>query len=191
MGITIQSSAAIALLAILLNLAATPQIVAGKSLIQLNGTDQGSIELFKNDKWTSADPKDFRYVALIEANVAPNNIYCLGAIISDKWILTATGCSRIWYEPDRYTIIVGLGLTDAKQKRYDVKQIKLHPDYPGDNYSNHFVLIKTTKSMSKGKLVKPIDLNRKPITNEVDGIIARTITVSGLVCICHAFVTNY
>lgn len=194
MGIATQSSAAIALLAVLLSFVDGKSLTQQPTLVHSNDTDQTSIEHFQNDKWTSANPKDFRYLALIETNIAPNNKYCLGAIIHDEWILTATGCSRIWYDPDRYTIIVGLGLKDSKRKRYDVKHIKLHPDYPGDNYSNHLVLIKTTKSMSKSKLVKPIELNRKPITNEVNGIIARTITVSGHLwpssCICNQFMTK-
>lgn len=182
MEIAIKSSTIIVLLAVFINLTTIPSIVYGKSThLPATGFSDNvntSIEFLINSDRHPADPKDFPYTAIIEYERNEDIKQCLGAIIHKNWIITA-GCSRIWFEPNRFIAIVGLGLkADENGKRYKVANIKLHPDFPGDNYFNHFALIKTSKSIRMNRMVQPIRLNRKAIANETPGVIARWQVVS-------------
>lgn len=198
MEISIRSPVAVVLLAIFINLAAINPTAHSKSIkhstaVNFNDNANGnaSIELLINADRHPGDPKDFPFIALIEYERNDDMKNCLGAIVHKNWILAA-GCSRIWFEPERFTITVGFGLSAEDQgKRYDVRDIVLHPDFPGDNYFNHFALLKTKKSMRMGKLAQPIGLNRKAVKNAMPAIIARWQLVREHFVLASKFVVAY
>lgn len=179
MGISIKSSGAVVLLAIFINLAALQPIAHGKSLAH----SPLEIDFKDTADRNGGDPKDFPYIAFIEYRNQPDRERCLGAIIHETWVLTTAGCSRIWLDPEHYTIVVGLGLKQNENgTRYAVENIIAQPSIADELIYNHFNLFKTEKSIRMNQLVQPIAFNRKVISKSWRGTIARWQLVGGPIC---------
>lgn len=180
MGISIKSPLVVVLLAIFINLATIQPIAHGKSL-----THSPLVIDFKDTAdQNRGDPKDFPYIAFIEYRNQPGRERCLGAIIHENWVLTTAGCSRVWLDPEEYTIIVGLGLKQKENgTRYAVENIITQPNIPDELIYNHFNLFKTEKSIRMNQLVQPIAFSRKVISNAKRGTIARWQLVGAPNCL--------
>lgn len=140
----------------------------------------------------AAHKGQFPYQALYRPRVPDppssyHNNTCGGAIITNRFILTAASCI-VSAAADSVVVLGFSNLADGKA--YDVKQVFIHPDFVfNGNASNPDVqpiydlaLIQTKRKIEFTRLISPVPVSRRHIGGGLKVVATGTGTVHNVIC---------
>lgn len=102
---------------------------------------------------------------------------CAGAIISDKWIVSAANCFQIQrLQPSELVVVFGADVLERDGDAFPVKQLINHPIYNRNESRTlaDLALIETLEKMKFDEKVQPIPLSAE----EIDGVGASVFATS-------------
>ncbi|XP_053676168.1 chymotrypsin-2-like [Anopheles nili] len=85
--------------------------------------------------------------------------FCGGAIIGDRWILTAAHCV-IDRKPSNVIAVTGALTTAQTGFAYDIQQFVVHPDYNDWTQQNDVAAVRTIMTMHFNTAVFPVKMDR-------------------------------
>lgn len=105
---------------------------------------------------TAATAGQFPYQVSLRSGVLPKH-FCGGAIIADRWILTAAQCT-VGRRPRSFVAIVGSASLSFGGVKYHIDQSHPHPKYTDNDFNFDIALVRTTKQIHFSQIVQPIAL---------------------------------
>lgn len=96
--------------------------------------------------------------------------FCGGAIIADRWILTAAQCTA-GRRPQSFVAVVGSVSLSLGGSTYRIHRIHPHPSYSANDFNFDIALIRTAKQIKFNKVAQPIALPRAGILRPYSHVI--------------------
>lgn len=107
----------------------------------------------------------------IGVNVTSYVHSCGGAILNERWAVSAAHCSQSHRDVRKLLIVVGAHhINDGI--RYPVDQIINHPEFALDTYRNDIALIKTIWAIQFNARVAPIAFSRQHVEGSGSGVVS-------------------
>lgn len=118
---------------------------------------------------TTAAASQFPYQVSLRAGLRPKH-FCAGAIIADRWILTAAQCTA-GRRPQSLVAVVGSVSLSSGGSTYRIHRIHPHPSYSASDFNFDIALMRTAKQIKFNKVVQPIGLPRAGILRPYSHVI--------------------
>lgn len=115
-----------------------------------------------------ATPDQFPY--LVSVRYMKNGKFehnCGGAIVSNRYILTAAHCYKSKIRFNKYRISVGAAKREDQGKLYPIKRFIIHPRYDAATKLNDVAVIEMENPLDLGAKVSAIQINRNTIAEKV------------------------
>lgn len=96
---------------------------------------------------------------------------CSGAIISNRWILTAAFCTHNQQPSELYVLAGAVNLTQGGE-RVDVARIIIHPDWTGRHLANNVALLQLSRTLTWGRFIRAIGLRSRFVGNHVRALVS-------------------
>lgn len=120
---------------------------------------QASLRLWKSQ----LDPS-------IGVNVTTYVHICGGAILNERWTVSAAHCSQ--KDVRKLRIVVGAHHILNDGIPYPVERVVYHPDFEGDLFQNDIVLMQTKWAIQFNGRVEPIAFSRQHVDGSGSGIVS-------------------
>uniref|UniRef100_A0A1L8DQU0 limulus clotting factor C n=1 Tax=Nyssomyia neivai TaxID=330878 RepID=A0A1L8DQU0_9DIPT len=107
-----------------------------------------------------AKPHEFPYMVSLQWNDHPQlKHFCGGALLNERWILTAGHCANAF--TDDTVVVAGahsIKHPDEYEQRMNISKAYIHKDYTGDVGPHDIALVKVTKPFVFNEYVKNLNL---------------------------------
>lgn len=120
-----------------------------------------------------ATPEQFPF--LVSVRYMKNGKYehnCGGAILSNRFIITAAHCYKSKIKFNKYRISIGAVKREDQGKLYPIKRFIVHPRYDAATKLNDVAMIEMESPLDLGAKVSTIEINRNPIEGKVMATVA-------------------
>lgn len=122
---------------------------------------------------TPGASSDFTFHVVLHTLTAfPNLIMqdCAGVLLSNQWILSSANCVD---RPYKKIAVVGGQQSSQQGVKYNVQEIRLHPEYKGksNNFEHDIALLRTERSIVFNERIQPISLSTSEVGENVRGLV--------------------
>lgn len=120
-----------------------------------------------------ATPDQFPF--LVSVRYMKNGKYehnCGGAILSNRYIITAAHCYKSKIKFNKYRISIGAAKREDQGELYPIKRFIVHPSYDAATKLYDMALIEMANPLDLGAKVSAIEINRNPVEAKQTAIVA-------------------
>lgn len=120
-----------------------------------------------------ATPDQFPY--LVSVRYMKKGKYehnCGGAILSNRYVITAAHCHKSKIKFNKYRISIGAAKREDQGELYPIKRFIVHPKYDAATKLNDIALIEMANPINLGAKVSAIEINRNSIEGKQTAVVA-------------------